>query len=87
VRGRLIGGAGRQREPSGQQSGAGESERVRQCGDGALTGGPGSIVLASSVLNLVLNRFNNIQMVQMKFEFLQIWAGLKDTFLHSKNLK
>jgi hypothetical protein len=29
----------------------------------------------------------NIQTVQMKFEFLQTLAGSKDTFPHSKNLK
>jgi hypothetical protein len=35
----------------------------------------------------VLNRFKIVQMVQMKFEFLQTLVGSKDTFLHSKNLK
>jgi hypothetical protein len=37
--------------------------------------------------NSVLNRFKNIQTVQMKFEFLQILTGSKNTFLCSKNLK
>jgi hypothetical protein len=53
----------------------------------ALTGGPSSTVPAGSVLNSVLNQFKNIQTVQMKFKFLKILVGSKDTFPHSKNLK
>jgi hypothetical protein len=37
--------------------------------------------------NSVLNQFKNIQTVQMKFEFLQILTGSKNTFLCSKKLK
>jgi hypothetical protein len=80
---RLTGGAGRQQGPGGQRWSERESERAEQCGDGALTGGPGRIVPAS----FVLNRFKNIQMVQIKFEFLQTLVGSKDTFTCLKNFK
>jgi hypothetical protein len=60
--------------------------RAGQRGDGVLTGGPDHTVTGHD-LNSVLNRFKNIQTVQIKFEFLQTLAGSKDTFLHSKNLK
>jgi hypothetical protein len=51
----------------------------RHVGAGHTVSGCGSI--------LVLNRFKNIQMVQMKFEFLQTLASSKGTFPCSKNLK
>jgi hypothetical protein len=76
VWGRLTGRARRQQGPGAQRRGAGESEREQ-----------GSTVPAGSVLNSVLNQFKNIQTVQMKFKFLKILVGSKDTFPHSKNLK
>jgi hypothetical protein len=58
----------------------GTRERARQHGDGALTGGPSSTVPVGSVLN----RLKNIQTVQMKFEFIQIWQVQKIPSLASK---
>jgi hypothetical protein len=82
MRVRLTSGAGRR---WGLVAAAGYA-RAGQHGDGALTFGPGHTVPGRG-LNSVLNRFKNIQTVQMKFEFLQTLAGSKDTSPHSKKLK
>jgi hypothetical protein len=63
-----------------------EERKARQRGDGAPTGRPGPHS-AGARLKLDFKPIQNIQTVQMKFEFLQILAGSKDTFPHSKNLK
>jgi hypothetical protein len=60
---------------------------VRQRSGGASTGGPDQHSAGRRGSNSVLNRFKNIQMVQMKFEFLQTLAGSRDTFPRSKNFK
>jgi hypothetical protein len=43
--------------------------------------------LRAARFKLGFKPIQNIQTVQMKFEFLQTLAGSKDTFLRSKNLK
>jgi hypothetical protein len=64
-----------------------EERKVRKRGGGVPIGGPRQHNAGRHGSNSVLNRFKNIQTVQMKFEFLQILAGSKDTFPHFKNLK
>jgi hypothetical protein len=63
-----------------------EESNARQRGGGHRQAGPSHTVPGRG-LNSVLNRFKNIQMVQMKFEFLKILAGSKDTFPCSKIFK
>jgi hypothetical protein len=75
----------RQVGPGG--NGAREKERkASQRGGGAPTGGPDQHS-AGARFNLGFKPIQNIQTVQMKFEFLQTLAGSKDTFPRSKNLK
>jgi hypothetical protein len=64
-----------------------EERKVRKRGGGVPIGGPRQHNAGRHGSNSVLNRFKNIQTVQMKFEFLQTLAGSKDTFPHFKNLK
>jgi hypothetical protein len=64
-----------------------EERKVRQRGGGAPTAGLSQHNVGRRGSNSVLNRFKNIQMVQMKFEFLQTLTGSRDTFPRSKNFK
>jgi hypothetical protein len=64
---RLTSGAGRQRVPMGSGGVRKEERRARQRGGEATTGGPSQHSAGRRGLNSVLNRFKNIQTVQMKF--------------------
>jgi hypothetical protein len=80
---RLTGGT-RQQRGTMVSGGVREEERkARQHNGGAPTGGPGPHS-ARRGSNSVLNRFKNIQTVQIKFEFLKTLAGSKDTSLAPK---
>jgi hypothetical protein len=64
-----------------------EAERkARQRGGGVPTGGLGQHNVGVW-FELDFKLIQNIQTIQMKFQFLQTLAGSKDTFPHSKNLK
>jgi hypothetical protein len=80
MRGRVASG------PGGSGRGMRERGERANVAMGCWPVGPGDTVLGHG-LNSVLNGFKNIQTVRMKFEFLQILAGSKDNFSHSKNLK
>jgi hypothetical protein len=56
-----------------QRRGANRRARLAQC--------------RAARFKLGFKPIQNIQMVQMKFEFLQTLAGSKDTFPYFKNLK
>jgi hypothetical protein len=83
---RLTGGAERQQGRVVSCGVREEERKVRQRGGGASTGRPGQHS-AGAQFKLGFKPIQNIQTVQMKFEFLQTLAGSKDTFLRSKNLK
>jgi hypothetical protein len=82
---RLTGGAGRQRGLVVSDRVQEEERKVRQCGSGAPTGGPGQHSTRAR-FKLGFKLIQNIQTVQMKFEFLKTLAGSKDTFPNSKRL-
>jgi hypothetical protein len=83
---RLTGGAGQQRGLVAIGVVREEERKVRQHGGRAPTGGPGQHS-AGARFKLGFKSIQNIQTVQMKFEFLQNLTSLKDTFPHPKNLK
>jgi hypothetical protein len=80
ARSRVTGGAGWQRGRVASGGVQEEERKVRQRGGGAPTAGLSQHSVGRRGSNSGLNRFKNIQMVQMKFEFLQTLASSKDTF-------
>jgi hypothetical protein len=63
-----------------------EERKARQCSSVAPTGGPGQHSTGAR-FKLGFKPIQNIQTVQMKFEFLQTLVGSKDTFPRFKYLK